>query len=227
MYVCMYACFYFFIYLCVCLYVCVCVCVCVCVWVCVCVCCCVCIFFFQAEDGIRDLTVTGVQTCALPILGGDDHRAAGRSRPARGDGACRDREGAALRVAAHRASGARGVRARAGSQRQAGAACDPQDFGAGADESLRTPRQVAAGFITQVRFLRHDPSRLPPRPPYEVTMRARAAAVAWGCRIATLILGRASAERSVRPRAPRPCPPARPPRGCFSPSRGAPCALEV
>src|SRR2546430_42792 len=27
-----------------------------------------CFFFFQAEDGIRDLTVTGVQTCALPIL---------------------------------------------------------------------------------------------------------------------------------------------------------------
>src|SRR2546430_5440693 len=26
-------------------------------------------FFFQAEDGIRDLTVTGVQTCALPIYG--------------------------------------------------------------------------------------------------------------------------------------------------------------
>src|SRR2546427_3653257 len=24
-------------------------------------------FFFQAEDGIRDLTVTGVQTCALPV----------------------------------------------------------------------------------------------------------------------------------------------------------------
>src|SRR2546430_6124240 len=35
-------------------------------------------FFFQAEDGIRDLTVTGVQTCALPI-----------SRPARP----RDRSG--------------------------------------------------------------------------------------------------------------------------------------
>src|SRR6266536_3515469 len=26
-------------------------------------------FFFQAEDGIRDPLVTGVQTCALPILG--------------------------------------------------------------------------------------------------------------------------------------------------------------
>src|SRR3712207_7208612 len=25
-------------------------------------------FFFQAEDGIRDIGVTGVQTCALPIL---------------------------------------------------------------------------------------------------------------------------------------------------------------
>src|SRR5699024_11342651 len=28
----------------------------------------VCVFFFQAEDGIRDRNVTGVQTCALPIL---------------------------------------------------------------------------------------------------------------------------------------------------------------
>src|SRR5437868_14975880 len=27
-------------------------------------------FFFQAEDGIRDRNVTGVQTCALPIFGG-------------------------------------------------------------------------------------------------------------------------------------------------------------
>src|SRR5262249_59480659 len=27
-------------------------------------------FFFEAEDGIRDWSVTGVQTCALPIFGG-------------------------------------------------------------------------------------------------------------------------------------------------------------
>src|SRR5256885_7625082 len=27
-----------------------------------------CFFFFQAEDGIRDYKVTGVQTCALPIF---------------------------------------------------------------------------------------------------------------------------------------------------------------
>src|SRR5256886_12030784 len=30
-------------------------------------------FFFQAEDGIRDLTVTGVQTCALPIFPAEAH----------------------------------------------------------------------------------------------------------------------------------------------------------
>src|SRR2546430_12207108 len=38
------------------------------------------IFFFQAEDGIRDLTVTGVQTCALPIWDDDElsrHRSNG------------------------------------------------------------------------------------------------------------------------------------------------------
>src|SRR5436190_17367074 len=28
------------------------------------------VFFFQAEDGIRDHCVTGVQTCALPISNG-------------------------------------------------------------------------------------------------------------------------------------------------------------
>src|SRR5882762_547106 len=28
------------------------------------------VFFFQAEDGIRDSSVTGVQTCALPIYRG-------------------------------------------------------------------------------------------------------------------------------------------------------------
>src|SRR5690349_23001303 len=39
-------------------------------------------FFFQAEDGIRDLYVTGVQTCALPISCGGPRSA--RSRPRRG-----------------------------------------------------------------------------------------------------------------------------------------------
>src|SRR5690606_40136354 len=32
-----------------------------------------CLFFFQAEDGIRDFHVTGVQTCALPISSCDSN----------------------------------------------------------------------------------------------------------------------------------------------------------
>src|SRR5438046_4245434 len=32
-----------------------------------------CVFFFQAEDGIRDWSVTGVQTCALPISFAEEH----------------------------------------------------------------------------------------------------------------------------------------------------------
>src|SRR5207302_3849442 len=38
------------------------------------------VFFFQAEDGIRDFHVTGVQTCALPISGGRAFPLASRSR---------------------------------------------------------------------------------------------------------------------------------------------------
>src|SRR5438093_1343030 len=34
------------------------------------------VFFFQAEDGIRDWSVTGVQTCALPICDRDELRRA-------------------------------------------------------------------------------------------------------------------------------------------------------
>src|SRR5947208_16687638 len=46
------------------------------------------VFFFQAEDGIRDDLVTGVQTCALPIsefvnldLGWTEHLPAGTAAP--------------------------------------------------------------------------------------------------------------------------------------------------
>src|SRR5688500_20162663 len=40
-------------------------------------------FFFQAEDGIRDYKVTGVQTCALPIWSATSRRPRGRGRPGR------------------------------------------------------------------------------------------------------------------------------------------------
>src|SRR2546430_5765273 len=41
-------------------------------------------FFFQAEDGIRDLTVTGVQTCALPIFDVAPPRGGRRRNPVTG-----------------------------------------------------------------------------------------------------------------------------------------------
>src|SRR5437773_12087333 len=41
-----------------------------------------CGFFFQAEDGIRDRDVTGVQTCALPICTGRAELLRGRARAA-------------------------------------------------------------------------------------------------------------------------------------------------
>src|SRR2546429_4737564 len=40
------------------------------------------LFFFQAEDGIRDVAVTGVQTCALPIFR-ETHRCSRDCRLAR------------------------------------------------------------------------------------------------------------------------------------------------
>src|SRR5216684_1383327 len=58
------------------------------------------VFFFQAEDGIRDVAVTGVQTCALPISG--DRGRGGLGRPGFGG------------VARSAAAAGPGVRSRAG-----------------------------------------------------------------------------------------------------------------
>src|SRR5216684_2630587 len=59
-------------------------------------------FFFQAEDGIRDVAVTGVQTCALPISGADADLEHALARPAAerfNDGlAARLKDGAEQRV---------------------------------------------------------------------------------------------------------------------------------
>src|SRR5436190_5457801 len=79
-------------------------------------------FFFQAEDGIRDHCVTGVQTCALPIsrpaarcarARGARRRASPAGRSSRpGSGASRRRRAATCRCPARRRPGS----ARAGSQ---------------------------------------------------------------------------------------------------------------
>src|SRR5438445_10674590 len=68
-------------------------------------------FFFQAEDGIRDIGVTGVQTCALPILG--RHQ---RERYRRGDGDPRPRPGPAGAVPRDRTPGGRSEERRVGKE---------------------------------------------------------------------------------------------------------------
>src|SRR3712207_8184800 len=70
-------------------------------------------FFFQAEDGIRDIGVTGVQTCALPIYAtpvGNERR----SPTPRRDGLTRRDDGRGDRVVGARRGrrGRRGLRGR-------------------------------------------------------------------------------------------------------------------
>src|SRR2546422_9191326 len=76
------------------------------------------LFFFQAEDGIRDVAVTGVQTCALPILGPVLAARAG-PRLGRGRHGHRPVRGARARSAARR-SHLGGGRARVGARGSCG-----------------------------------------------------------------------------------------------------------
>src|SRR5256886_4096374 len=60
------------------------------------------LFFFQAEDGIRDLTVTGVQTCALPISRTLEPRGLPARHATRAVAAAAARVAGAPRVRGHR-----------------------------------------------------------------------------------------------------------------------------
>src|SRR2546430_9335503 len=89
-----------------------------------------CVFFFQAEDGIRDLTVTGVQTCALPIYFPRaarlrfahpvESRAAARAHAARIAGVLVHHEGAHAGGLGGRSGGALAVRSE---ERRVGKEC--------------------------------------------------------------------------------------------------------
>src|SRR5438034_11519201 len=83
-------------------------------------------FFFQAEDGIRDHCVTGVQTCALPISAHDGGRATGDS-PRRPDHRRRRvvTEAGAAQPPGGAVSAARGLpdRARRSEERRVGKEC--------------------------------------------------------------------------------------------------------
>src|SRR3712207_9516236 len=64
------------------------------------------LFFCQAEDGIRDIGVTGVQTCALPISRPPRRPGAGRRAAARHPHRLRDRAGVRLPAVAADLAGA-------------------------------------------------------------------------------------------------------------------------
>src|SRR2546426_11796329 len=74
-----------------------------------------CFFFFQAEDGIRDYKVTGVQTCALPICPRRRPLQASASRRGQ-DRAARARAEDRARVLRLRGRQARGLRDRQGAR---------------------------------------------------------------------------------------------------------------
>src|SRR5258708_13826215 len=78
------------------------------------------VFFFQAEDGIRDDLVTGVQTCALPILGHAEPAFLRRHRGRQGS-----RRGAEERAdpRRRRVVGRYGVRSGAGARPIPGVSC--------------------------------------------------------------------------------------------------------
>src|SRR5207302_6447206 len=75
---------------------------------------CVVIFFFQAEDGIRDFHVTGVQTCALPIWA---------EAPAPREGGLSGAGARHLQVTAEAISGCRGSPSHRSEERRVGKEC--------------------------------------------------------------------------------------------------------
>src|SRR5260221_511246 len=97
-------------------------------------------FFFQAEDGIRDHCVTGVQTCALPICRRSHPRLADRQGPgdeALGDDGAvirQDRGGHAECLPLHEGDGAR-------RRLRAGPATEDAEAGAGRSEERRVGKE--------------------------------------------------------------------------------------
>src|SRR5438093_8893399 len=93
-------------------------------------------FFFQAEDGIRDWSVTGVQTCALPIWSPRPARVGRPGGPRRPPGAL-GREPARCRPAAGVGARALGGRSAAGQARPRGARSEERRVGKSVDLSVR------------------------------------------------------------------------------------------
>src|SRR5256886_8728105 len=112
-------------------------------------------FFFQAEDGIRDLTVTGVQTCALPISRPRPARARESSRAEESRGPQREDDGHRREDREHREAGEQDLAERveqahqqAAEQRalEAAEAADDDD-----DEGEQQDLEIGAGIDADER----------------------------------------------------------------------------
>src|SRR5688500_20400097 len=86
-------------------------------------------FFFQAEDGIRDYKVTGVQTCALPISAWPSSDGCGRLRT---------RRASPLRHRRGRSGGLHGCRSVRSEERRVGKECRSRG---GAEQSKEKRRR--------------------------------------------------------------------------------------
>src|SRR5256884_1060581 len=115
------------------------------------------VFFFQAEDGIRDVAVTGVQTCALPISTAGYRRLRGRARGTSGAasfeatgktcaaGSCKARDtnsGQAGLANSGQAGLANGGQACSASASKAGADCSGEAFGANGKAGTPASRET-------------------------------------------------------------------------------------
>src|SRR3989449_8018409 len=134
-------------------------------------------FFFQAEDGIRDVAVTGVQTCALPILRRLGPTALAR-RPCRPR---RDDVGGGREVDRERAGREADARARSGAAR--------------ARRPARCARRAQHGAL---RHTSADCERARVRPQRETRFRYPRALRAIGSRAPPLYLRAARDRKSTR-----------------------------
>src|SRR2546430_12831518 len=95
-------------------------------------------FFFQAEDGIRDLTVTGVQTCALPISDVTGFGLLGHLRTLlEASGAAAEVRAAAVPLLPHAREAAERGAIPGGTERNAASVADAVSFAPGVDQMTR------------------------------------------------------------------------------------------
>src|SRR2546428_2791476 len=113
-------------------------------------------FFFQAEDGIRDLIVTGVQTCALPICGARARRPVPGRPPEPPRRIVRPRDRDVVRQAAVRPHGTAGGHAGVGRHRGAAATADVERA---LLPAARPGERLERGAERRLRSLAHGAAR--------------------------------------------------------------------